>query len=289
MADQTNQRLIICLALSFYLPSFLISLAFSIPGFFGVQHVAALLQILSPHDLPLVVENCLHNLQDKVNSDLAAYAHVLLEAIPPIKLPSMKYGVCGAYGYFDLKLKDIASYPPLRPQVFQLLREIGNALIFILLFETCSNTNEALQFCHEAFFMGIKPFIAPTTPTGSQEAADQIQPSFDVSTGPSPFVQVMEMVSKSLAAPHPGLDGELVSVDCILLLLALRHSSHSCTFVCMCFFARMAALLALSGCIVPTSSAPQPPLLLSFVMSSSNFRNQLTVLVFVMNGAKLRR
>jgi len=47
-----------------------------------------------------------------------------MDSMDPIKLPSLKYGVIGGYGYFDLKLKPLAGYDNLRSEFFQVIREI---------------------------------------------------------------------------------------------------------------------------------------------------------------------
>lgn len=44
---------------------------------------------------------------------LAEYYRALLAALPPMKL-QRQLGVIGAYGYFELKLKQIANYAMLR-------------------------------------------------------------------------------------------------------------------------------------------------------------------------------
>ena len=61
---------------------------------------------------------------EQVNYVFASYAKVMIDSMDPIKLPSLKYGVIGGYGYFDLKLKPIACYENLRSEFFQAIKEI---------------------------------------------------------------------------------------------------------------------------------------------------------------------
>lgn len=52
------------------------------------------------------------------------------------KLPIHDYGTEGGFGYFQLKLKDIITYPDLRPEVLQNFKEMGNLILFLKLSDT---------------------------------------------------------------------------------------------------------------------------------------------------------
>ena len=45
---------------------------------------------------------------------IAEYFRVIIGTLPAFKLPSNQLGVIGAYLYFDLKLKELRGYAPLR-------------------------------------------------------------------------------------------------------------------------------------------------------------------------------
>lgn len=74
-----------------------------------------------------------------MNYVFASYAKVLMDSMDPIKLPSLKYGVIGGYGYFDLKLKPLAAYDNLRSQLFQILREIVCSAVH---YGSCMHVNQ---------------------------------------------------------------------------------------------------------------------------------------------------
>jgi cytoplasmic FMR1 interacting protein len=126
-------------------------------GFFGKPHLDALLSIVDQNDLPVLVEELCSFLESKVNYELSSYSSALLDALDPMKLPSMKFGVVGGYGYFDLKLKPIARYNLLRSNVFQVLRVIGNGYAFLKFFDTCFQGKGFLNSVFSRFFEGRMP------------------------------------------------------------------------------------------------------------------------------------
>jgi len=100
--------------------------------FVGAPHVESIIQLVGKSNLPLVVSECLQNMDLKIRNVLAPYVRELMSGMPPSsKLPIHDYGTEGGYGYFQLKLKDIITYPDLRPEVLQNFREIGNLLVFL--------------------------------------------------------------------------------------------------------------------------------------------------------------
>ncbi len=83
-------------------------------GFFGTEHMESLLRVLDYSDLPLVISECLNNLEYQITSVLSEYSRVLLDAIQPMKLPQLQYGVIGAYGFYEMKLNPLFQYGSLR-------------------------------------------------------------------------------------------------------------------------------------------------------------------------------
>eukprot|EP01083_Nonionella_stella_P112600 331444_1 len=128
-------------------------------GFYGVPHVQAMLTLLEPGDIALIIDECVQNAESQINNVLQPYFSALNKAIPGLKRPSAQFGAAGAYTAFDLKLKPVAGYGPLRSGVFQTLREVGNSLCFIFLLEQVMEQNEFFEFQAEAFFHGVKPGV----------------------------------------------------------------------------------------------------------------------------------
>jgi hypothetical protein len=57
-----------------------------------------------------------------------------------------QFGVVGVYSFFELKLKYISGYGPLRSDTFQTLRELGNAFCFLILLEQALEIEDDLRF-----------------------------------------------------------------------------------------------------------------------------------------------
>lgn len=116
-----------------------------------------MIELLDPTDISIIFDKLCDVMEEKVNYVFASYAKAIVDSLDPIKLPSLKYGVIGGYGYFDLKLKPIAAYENLRSKLFQCLREIGNSISFIHLLEQVTEEEHYWDFNVSAFFGGIRP------------------------------------------------------------------------------------------------------------------------------------
>lgn len=82
----------------------------------------ALLDILDNSHVPVLVNELIALSEDKIVYELAAYAKAFGEGLLLMKLPRLHYGALGAYGYFELKLLQLAKYGVLRSKVFQAFR-----------------------------------------------------------------------------------------------------------------------------------------------------------------------
>jgi len=108
--------------------------------------------------LPLIIGEILRNMELKIVNVLSPYIRELQGGMPPSsKLPIHDYGTEGGYGYFQLKLKDIFTYPDLRPEVLNNFRQLGNAIILTNLFDLGSVQLESETFVLSAPFLGFTP------------------------------------------------------------------------------------------------------------------------------------
>lgn len=105
----------------------------------GLVHVRALIYTLGITGLPLLINNLLTNLRERLEIS-KAYLDAITEGLPPCKLPKAMYGLAGCYGVFDALLKPILAYVDLKPEVFQAFKEVGNAICFI------QNTSNVLDW-----------------------------------------------------------------------------------------------------------------------------------------------
>lgn len=141
-------------------------------GFFGNEHIEAMLHVLQPAELPLILNELTSEIENKILYDFHPYFTALIEAVPPMKLPKLAYGTVGGHGFFDVKLKNsIGGYQPLRPAVFQMVREIGNAVLFLRSLELVQKSESNWSFQQHAHYAGIRTYpqrlpnaAAPTQP-----------------------------------------------------------------------------------------------------------------------------
>eukprot|EP01133_Synstelium_polycarpum_P001207 gene1207-1395_t len=127
--------------------------------FVGSPHIQALIRVVGRKNLPLIVGEVLRNIEIKLTSVLAPYVRELIQSgMPPSqKLPIYDYGTEGGYGYFQLKLKEIYTYPDLRPEVIQCFRELGNMIVFLHQLDQALVQLDSLAFVKAAPFLGITP------------------------------------------------------------------------------------------------------------------------------------
>jgi len=80
-----------------------------------------------------------------------------LFSVNTLRFAVLIYLLLGSYGYFQLKLKDIFTYPDLRPEVLHNFRIFGNAVIILNLLDMGVNQLDATVFLTTAPFLGFTP------------------------------------------------------------------------------------------------------------------------------------
>eukprot|EP01119_Soliformovum_irregulare_P019520 TRINITY_DN6199_c0_g1_i4.p1 TRINITY_DN6199_c0_g1~~TRINITY_DN6199_c0_g1_i4.p1 ORF type:complete len:1378 (-),score=485.69 TRINITY_DN6199_c0_g1_i4:58-4191(-) len=162
--------------------------------FFGMIHVESILRVVGKSNLPLVISECLQNMDLKIRNVLAPYVRELMGGMPPSsKLPIHDYGTEGGFGYFQLKLKDIITYPDLRPQVLQNFRELGNLLIFLNQCDQALSSSDAFAYVNAAPFLGATG--RPEDSTSSDPSASS--PLYSATSQLSGFLQNYPQLAKS--------------------------------------------------------------------------------------------
>jgi len=139
-------------------------------GFFGMQHVNSITHLCGKSNLPLIVSECLQNMDLKLRNVITPYVRELIGGMPAsTKLPIHDYGTEGGYGYFQLKLRDIITYPDLRPEVLQNFREMGNLVIFLKMCDVAVSQLDLTAFTISSPFLGITtvPPLSGTDPSAT--------------------------------------------------------------------------------------------------------------------------
>lgn len=127
--------------------------------FFGAEHCESMLAVLGSTAMPLLVCEIVNRLVDQLQYDFAPYIGALQEGAPKMSMPNLAYGIVGAYGVFDVKLSSsLGLYPPLRSNVFHLMRDMGNAAMLVQLIDNqCTLANMTAGGCAtQVDVLGIK-------------------------------------------------------------------------------------------------------------------------------------
>lgn len=117
--------------------------------FFGRVHIEALLEVLGTTDLPLLLTQLTKNLEGKI-VDSKAYVDGIKEGLPPIKLPKFMFRTGGCFSFFEAKLKPFLNFDDLKPEVFQIFREIGNMVAFFKELSDCLDLMSVTQYMQTA-------------------------------------------------------------------------------------------------------------------------------------------
>jgi cytoplasmic FMR1 interacting protein len=181
-------------------------------GFFGRTHMDSLMSVLDANDIQTLFNEVCTFLEGKVNFELSAYSNALLTAFDPMKLPSIKFGVIGGYGYFDLKLKPIASYGALRPQVFQVLRTIGNCLAFLQMFDLGYQRRDYFDYQVQSYFDGTIP----------RQVNEEDMTFFTSIQGEKPYAKILKKAA-DLASAQPGANPNVVFIAVSIVCEDIAH------------------------------------------------------------------
>ena len=102
--------------------------------FFGLSHIESIICLLQIDNINgsvfTIIEKCLSLLSFKLN-DAHDYIGALKDGIPFCKSPSFFSHVAGCIDYYETKLSSLLEFEDLKPELFQVFREIGN-IIFLL-------------------------------------------------------------------------------------------------------------------------------------------------------------
>eukprot|EP00485_Elphidium_margaritaceum_P018770 CAMPEP_0202730760 /NCGR_PEP_ID=MMETSP1385-20130828/186801_1 /ASSEMBLY_ACC=CAM_ASM_000861 /TAXON_ID=933848 /ORGANISM="Elphidium margaritaceum" /LENGTH=1334 /DNA_ID=CAMNT_0049397039 /DNA_START=27 /DNA_END=4031 /DNA_ORIENTATION=+ len=131
-------------------------------GFFGCEHVEAVVELMGVDSMPLLVDETVKTVAHIIIRDISPYVDEILKNLDPMKLQNAYYGVLGVYGYYDMMLKYIKSYPALREGCFTLLREAGNALALVQMLDVVLSKESYYNHQIQAFYRCCEPAVMPS-------------------------------------------------------------------------------------------------------------------------------
>ena len=102
--------------------------------FFGLSHIESLICLLQIDSIDgsvyTIIEKCMSLVTFKLN-DAHDYIGALKDGIPFCKSPSFAGHVAGCIDYYETKLSSLLEFEDLKPELFQVFREIGNIIYFL--------------------------------------------------------------------------------------------------------------------------------------------------------------
>lgn len=127
-------------------------------NFIGAPHFRAMAQLLGYQGVALVIDHLLKFIKSLLQGTMNQYCKALQGAMPKVcKLPLYDYGSTGVLEYYQAQLKDVIQYPDVRTAMFQLFREMGNAMLFCMLIEQSLSQEEVCDLLQANPFQNIFP------------------------------------------------------------------------------------------------------------------------------------
>lgn len=124
----------------------------------SVRHIVSIIHLLGRTHLPMLVNECLRNMDLKIKSVVAPYVTELVSGLPKsLKLTPFHYGTKGCHGNWELKLNELITYPDLKTEVFRHFKEMGNILVLLLKFDQVLKQHDLKTFAMSAAALGITP------------------------------------------------------------------------------------------------------------------------------------
>lgn len=147
--------------------------------FVGPPHFRVICRLLGYQDMAVVIEELMKIVEDKVRGPLLSFTQTLVTVMPnKCRLPRHDYGSSGVTDYYHHQLFEIIQFSDMRTEMFQLFREIGNAILFCLAMENALNQEEICDILHAAPFQDVIP--KPHIHTKEGENREQVEEKLTV-------------------------------------------------------------------------------------------------------------
>ena len=130
-------------------------------GFIGKEHFKAIVKLLGYSGIAITIKDCiLPNCKSLIQNTLLGYLRNLKVFLPEnIRLPKMEYGASGVYQFYQHQLRDVLGYSDMKTQVLHYFREVGNALIFVMMIERSLNQQEMYDMLQVIIKLAIPSFF----------------------------------------------------------------------------------------------------------------------------------
>uniref|UniRef100_A0A0N4UEL4 Cytoplasmic FMR1-interacting protein n=1 Tax=Dracunculus medinensis TaxID=318479 RepID=A0A0N4UEL4_DRAME len=127
-------------------------------GFTGMPHLKAMARLLGYRGIAVVLEELIKMARNLINGSLRSHIRSIFNLMPKIcKLPRFDYGSPAVLEYYIAHLANVGRYPELKKELCEVLRELGNIIIFCLQLELALTQEEVLDLLTAAPFTNVIP------------------------------------------------------------------------------------------------------------------------------------
>jgi len=128
-------------------------------GYFGLEHIEALLDILKPADVPDLCVQLTTEISRPVIDTLEPYIAVVTDVLPPMPPNDRQKGTLVGFPRIQGRLvsEKVTTFSALRPELFQTLRTVGNLTVLLKMLDSAWTLRDILNFQQRAFFIGAFP------------------------------------------------------------------------------------------------------------------------------------
>eukprot|EP01084_Bolivina_argentea_P282008 482634_1 len=143
-------------------------------GFLGIKHVEAIIELLGIDTMPLFIDKMIKNVAEIIINKIEPNIGAIMNRVDPkkMKLPSGGF-ILNVFRYYYNKLQNMKFYEPLRKDMFMLLRECGNTMCLIQMFDSVLKTYSFYDYKMQAFYRNIKPVSSEFEIYGSHRLKDR--------------------------------------------------------------------------------------------------------------------
>jgi len=168
-------------------------------GFFGFEHIKAMLNVLGDRYVGLTIDECIKNVQYALERVLGPYVHSFLQAMDPMNNADPIYGVLGIFGLFQAKLRDLSKWKG-KEELFQHLREVGNCICFFRLLGSAMSQSAMEEFQCRGFYEGVRTPRPQEHGKGDQVNYSEASSQF-LKPKQSPFNKIITDASTNVSLP----------------------------------------------------------------------------------------
>jgi len=170
----------------------------SYKGFFGIEHIKAMLNILGDRYIGLTIDECIKVVEHNIVNFVGQYYQQLIQALDPMenKDPRKAFGTLGVFNYFKLRLKNVDGWGG-KGGMYAHIREVGNCICFIRLLSSAMTQNALEEFQCRGFYEGVR-----TPRRQGKESVEHSQASYQfLKPKQSPFARHITDAASQVALP----------------------------------------------------------------------------------------